>query len=85
MIKATERRHPTSKPIPDSKDHRGWIDYWLKELEWAIGHHRMTGSLTSLDHATRSAHMLHGHAGRIRKSLRAEARYKLVVTAIRSQ
>jgi hypothetical protein len=58
----SERRHPTSRVIPDAKDHRGWIDHWLRELNLSIASYVMTGASPALDHAVRSARMLHWHA-----------------------
>jgi hypothetical protein len=78
-----ERRHLTSKPVPDGKDHRGWIEYWLKEVRYAIDSHVETGSIVALEHAERSARMLHWHGVKARPALRDLGGARLVVAAVR--
>lgn len=61
---------PATRGVPAQGDHRGWIDYWHKELTWALEDYRVTGNPLSLQHTDRAARLLHGHAVHVRPSLK---------------
>lgn len=68
-----ERRHQTSVGVPVAGDHRGWIEFWWRQFNFAqrdaIDLPDGVNQLCAEQHAVRSTRMLHWHAIKMRPTL----------------